>query len=159
LLLMGLSLAPLLAAALLGGSSPNAAAGEPCDEHGTRELVTRFIRAFNSGNVRQLDAVFARGMWWRWYSVGSTPGRRVQVAAYNRTTLIKYFRARHKQRERLVLRSFQYNGWSNGFANFQYELTRIADDMRPRVARTYVGKGAVSCFAGKLAVWSMGQES
>ena len=156
---MGLPLASLLAAALLGGASPNVATGESCDERGSRELVARFIRAFNAGNVKQLDAVFARGMSWRWYAVGSAPGRRVQVAAYNRTTLIKYFRARHKQRERLVLRSFQYSGWSNGFSNFHYELTRIADDMRPRVARTYVGKGSVSCFAGKLALWSMGQES
>jgi hypothetical protein len=158
LLLMGLPLASLLAAALIG-ASPNAAAGEACDERGSRALVTRFIRAFNSGNVRELNAVFARGMWWRWYAVGTAPGRRVQAAAYNRNTLTKYFRARHKQRERLVLRSFQYSGWANGYGNFQYELTRIADDIRPRLARTYVGRGAVSCWAGKLAVWSMGEES
>jgi hypothetical protein len=81
---------------------------------GSRELVVRFISAFNRGDVKRLDAVFARGMWWRWYSVGTAPGRRVQSAAYNRNTLIKYFRARHKKHERPVLESFQYTGWSNG---------------------------------------------
>lgn len=155
---MGASLVPLLAAALLG-SAPTAAAGAPCDERGSRKLVVSFIGAFNRGDVRRLDALFARGMGWRLYSVSSAPGRRIQTAAYNRTTLVKYFRARHKRHERLELRSFQFNGRSLGFVNFQYGLLRRADDMKAPTPRPYVGKGAVSCFAGKLAVWSMGEES
>jgi hypothetical protein len=156
LLLMGVSLAPLIAAALLG-SSPTAAAGAPCDELGSRELVTSFISAFNRGDVRRLDALFARGTWWRWYSVGSAPGRRIQGAAYNRQTLIKYFQARHKRHERLQLRSFQFHGHSLGFVNFEYQLLRRADDMK--APRVYDGKGAVSCWAGRLSVWSMGEAS
>jgi hypothetical protein len=158
LLLMGVSLAPLIAAALLS-SPPAAATGAACDEVGSRGLVTSFISAFNRGDVRRLDSLFAQGMWWRWYSVSTGPGRRIQNAAYNRQTLIKYFRARHKQHERLQLRSFQVNGHSLGFVNFEYQLLRRADDMKAPVPRLYVGKGAVSCWAGKLAVWSMGEES
>jgi hypothetical protein len=158
LLLMGTSLAPLLAAALLAGS-PTSATGESCNELGTHELVIQFIGAFNRGDLAQLDRLFARGMWWRWYAVGTAPGKRIQTAAYNRSTLVKYFRARHRKHERLQLRAFQYNGRSNGYANFQYEILRRADDMAGRSPRLYAGKGAMSCWEGRLAVWGMGEES
>jgi hypothetical protein len=158
LLLMGASLASLVAAALLT-VSPTASAGQSCDERGTRALVDRFITAFNRGDVKRLDRLFTRGMWWRWYAVGTAPGKRIQKAAFNRNTLVKYFRARHKQHERLELLSFQYNGRSNGYAHFQYELLRRADDMAAPLPRTYVGKGAMSCWTGRLAVWGMGEES
>jgi hypothetical protein len=156
LLLMGASLAPLLAAALLAGS-PAGANGESCNERGTQELVVQFIGAFNRGDLAQLDRLFARGMWWRWYAVGTAPGKRIQAAAYNRNTLVKYFRARHKRHEHLQLRSFQYTGRSDGYANFQYEILRRADDMARRAPRTYTGKGAMSCWEGRLAVWGMGE--
>jgi hypothetical protein len=155
---MAAPLVSLVAAALLP-LSPASAMGESCDERGSRELVTRFVAAFNRGDVKSLDRLFARGEWWRWYAVGSTPGKRIQKAAYNRTTLVKYFRARVHHRERLVLQSFQYNGRADGYAHFQYQLLRRADDMRKPVPRIYVGKGALSCWAGRLAVWSMGEES
>jgi hypothetical protein len=158
LLLMGASLASLVAAAMFA-SAPTASAGEPCDERGTRELVARFITAFNRGDVNRLDRLFARGMWWRWYAVGTAPGKRIQKAAYNRTTLTKYFRTRHRQRERLQLLSFQYVGRWDGYGHFQYELLRSAADMRAPQPRTYVGKGAMSCWTGRLAVWGMGEES
>jgi hypothetical protein len=155
---MGASLASVVAAALFT-ASPTVSVGQSCDEQGTRELVGRFITAFNRGDTTRLDRLFARGVWWRWYAVGTAPGKRIQSAAYNRNTLVKYFRARHKKHERLVLLSFQYNGRANGYAHFQYELLRRADDMNAPMPRTYVGKGAMSCWAGRLAVWGMGEES
>ena len=155
---MGASLASLVAAALLS-APPTAATGAPCNEIGGRELVMNFITAFNRGDVQRLDTLFARGTWWRWYSVSNAPGKRIQAAAYNRATLIKYFRARHRKHERLTLRSFQAGDRSLGFVNFQYEVLRRADDMKAPTPRLYVGKGAVSCWAGKIAVWSMGEES
>lgn len=155
---MGASLAPLLAAAFLAGS-PASSAGESCNEWGTRELVVEFIGAFNRGDFTQLDRLFARGMWWRWYAVGTAPGKRTQGPAYNRTTLLKYFRARHKKHERLQLRSFQYTGRSEGFAHFQYQVLRSADDIAGRSPRVYTGKGAMSCWVGRLAVWGMGEEA
>jgi hypothetical protein len=153
-----LMLAPLLAAVLLG-TPPAAATGAPCDERGSRELVVAFINAFNRGDVKRLNTIFARGMWWRWYSVSNAPGRRIQTAAYNRKTLIAYFRTRHKQHERLQLQSLQFNGRSSGFGHFEYELLRRADDIKSPTPRPYAGKGAVSCWAGKLSVWSMGEEA
>ena len=153
---MGVSLASLIAAALLS-SPPTATTGAACDELGSRKLVTSFITAFNRGDVRRLDALFARGTGWRWFSVSNAPGKRVQGAAYNRATLVKYFRTRHKRHERLQLRSFQFHGHSLGFVNFEYQLLRQADDMK--MPRVYDGKGAVSCWAGRLSVWSMGEAS
>jgi hypothetical protein len=98
-------------------------------------------------------------MWWRWYAVGSAPGKRIQKEAYNRTTLVKYFRTRHRKRERLQLLSFQYVGRWDGYGHFHYELLRSAVDMRAPLPRTYVGKGAMSCWTGRLALWGMGEES
>ena len=155
---MGASLAPLLAAALLAGS-PASATGESCNEQGTRELLGTFIGAFNRGDFAQLDQLFARGMWWRWYAVGTAPGKRIQAAAYNRKTLVQYFRARHKKHERLRLLSFQYGGRSDGYAHFQYEIQRSADDIAAPRSRTYTGKGAMSCWVGRLSVWGMGEET
>ena len=154
---MRILLVAALALVATTASPPAAVAGEVCDETGSHELVTTFISAFNRGDAATLDRVFARGMWWRWYAVGTAPGKRIQVAAYNRKTLLKYFGTRHKKHERLQLLSFQYNGRSNGYAHFQYELLRRADDMRAPRPRTYVGKGAMSCWAGRLSVWSMGE--
>lgn len=154
---MGLGLASLVAAALLG-TTPSAPAGETCDGRGTRALVVNFINAFNRGDTKQLDLLFARGMWWKWFSVGTAPGKRIQGAAYNRQTLLKYFKARHRRHERLELRMFRSaERGSTGYANFTYELVRKADDMRAPVL--YVGKGAMSCWTGNIAVWSMGAES
>jgi hypothetical protein len=156
LLLMSVAVASLVAAALIG-SGPASPAGERCDAAGTRELVDTFISAFNRGDMLQLDAVFARGMWWKWFAVGNTPGKRVQRAAYNRGSLMAYFRARHKKHERLQLRLFRSSvEGMEGYVNFTYKLVRRADDLR--TPRLYVGKGAMSCWTGNLALWNMGED-
>jgi hypothetical protein len=156
LLLMVLGLASLVAAALLG-ATPAAPTGESCDERGTRVHVARFITAFNRGDFKTLDRLFARGTGWRWYSVGTAPGRRTQGVAYDRKTLIKYFRARHKKHERLELQYLQFNGLSAGYGHFEFQVLRKADDISGKMPRTYFGKGAMSCWAGKLGVWAMGE--
>jgi hypothetical protein len=154
---MGLGLASLVATAFLG-MTPSAPATETCDVRGTRALVVNFVSAFNRGDTKRLDSLFARGPWWKWFSVGTAPGKRIQGAAYNRQTLLKYFTARHRRHERLQLRTFRSaERESLGYVNFSYELIRKADDMRMPVQ--YVGKGAMSCWTGNIAVWSMGAES
>ena len=154
---MVLGLASLAAAAVIG-ATPSAPAGETCDGRGTRALVVNFVNAFNRGDTKRLDSLFARGQWWRWFSVGTAPGKRIKGAAYNRGTLLKYFVARHRQHERLQLRVFRSAArGSLGYVNFSYELVRKADDMPTPVL--YVGKGAMSCWTGNIAVWSMGAES
>jgi hypothetical protein len=148
----------LVAAALLG-TTPSVPATETCDERGTRQHVARFISAFNRGDFTTLDRLFARGMGWRWYAVGTAPGRRIQGLAYDRKTLIRYFRARHRKHERLVLQYLQFNGLSAGYGHFEFQVLRKADDIPAPAPRTYHGKGAMSCWAGKLGVWAMGEAS
>ena len=103
---MFLGLASLAAASVIG-ATPSAPAGETCDGRGTRALVVNFVNAFNRGDTKRLDSLFARGQWWKWFSVGTAPGKRIQGAAYNRGTLLKYFVARHRRHERLQLRMFR----------------------------------------------------
>ena len=155
---MVLGLASLAATALLG-ATPAAPAGESCDERGTRVHVSRFISAFNRGDFKTLDRLFARGTGWRWYSVGTAPGRRIQGFAYERKTLVKYFRARHRKHERLELQYLQFNGLSSGYRHFAFQVLRTADDIPGKVPTVYHGKGAMSCWAGKLGVWAMGAAS
>jgi len=47
-----------------------------------------FAKAFNSGNLRRLDMLFARPPVFRWYS-SPAPGARMGAAAYRRGTLIR----------------------------------------------------------------------
>ena len=76
-----------------------------------------------------------------WYSTDA-PGERFNEDAYDRSTLVRYFAARHARGERLVLRWFRFNGNTNGsgdpYGNFQYTLVRSADDLEPT---RYHGKG------------------
>jgi hypothetical protein len=58
-----------------------------------------------------------------------------------------------------VLRSFQFNGTSpSGRGNFEFELTRSADD--GLASTPYGGKGAFDCEQSpfRLVVWSMARE-
>jgi len=116
-----------------------------------RDLVRRFVRAFNRGELAKLDRVFAREPRLKWYST-PPPGARLRAAAYRRGTLIRYFDRRHARGERLRLLRLRVN---SRIGDFEYRLVRRADDLDPTV---YDGKGAVDCFARPraIAVWSMG---
>ena len=109
-----------------------------------------------------LDGLFDREPAFQWYST-TAPGERLGAAAYDRSTLIRYFEQRHHVGERLRLRSFQFNGNSPEagvalYGNFEYGLIRAARDLdRAR----YHGKGAARCRRGgrdTIFVWSMGRE-
>ena len=127
-----------------------------CTAPEARTAVSRFVAEFNRGDLRALNRRFEPAGRFEWYST-SAPGQRFHDAAQDRATLIPYFKARHARHERLTLRSFQYNGTSLGLldGNFQYTLTRRADDLRPT---PYEGKGALFCHRGagdRIFVWSM----
>ena len=81
---------------------------------------------------------------------------RLGPAAYNRSTLIPYFRSRHRAGERLRLVRFRGNGNSNGYAHFGFAIERRARALRPTV---YEGKGAAICAASgdTISVWSIGR--
>jgi hypothetical protein len=152
------------AALLVSLSGPTVAQAEApkrCSGVEARTLVVRFIRAFNAGDLRRLDRLFAREPDFRWYSTDG-PGVRTGGAAYDRSTLIRYFARRHRLGERLKLRSFRFNGNSGAggdtYGNFEYGLIRRADDLPPT---RYYGKGAARCYRTRpdvVFVWSMGRE-
>jgi hypothetical protein len=149
--LLALALA-LVPAAALGAAPP--ADAEACVAGESRRVVERFVAAFNARNLLALDRVFAPADSFNWYSTGA-PGVRIRAAAYDRSTLIPYFRARHRADEKLRLVRFQANGNGNGYAHFQFRLERRTRTLAPTV---YQGKGAAICATSgdTISVWSVG---
>lgn len=118
-----------------------------------RPIVDRFVRAFNRGDLDELDSLFAQESdGWSWYAVGDRAGRRSLVAAKNRLNLIAYFDQRHRQHESLRIVDFNEN--SGG--NFDLALVRRADDLADGRPVRRLGKGRVICENGTLGVWSLG---
>lgn len=118
-----------------------------------RPIVDRFVRAFNRGELDELDGLFAQETeGWSWYAVGDLAGRRSLAAAKNRLNLIAYFDQRHRRHESLRIVDFKEN--SGG--NFQFVLIRRADDLADGRPVRRLGKGRVICEAGTLGVWSLG---
>jgi hypothetical protein len=115
-------------------------------------LVERFVVAFNSGDLEQLDAIFAAREQFRWYTTDA-PGKRL---GGTRGDLMGYFERRHLKHEHLQLQAVNFNGNSDGFGHFAYRLVRRASDLEPT---DYHGKGAAICGATDvIVVWSMARE-
>lgn len=131
-----------------------------CTAGEVETLVGRFIDAFNSGDLNGLDDVFAHEPEFEWYSTDA-PGERFTPLANGRPSLLPYFAGRHALGEQLTLRSFRFNGnsaRSQPYGNFEYGLTRSAEDLEPT---SYYGKGAAFCYSKRsdvIFVWSMGRE-
>jgi len=102
------------------------------------------MAAFNAGDYRRLDALFAGQSWFHWYS-SSAPGARFDPQAQRRNTLIAYFHARHAQRDRFRLVSFKFNGNSLGYGNFIWKMKRSAGDFHDGIWFTVEAKGAALC--------------
>lgn len=128
-----------------------------CTATEVRALADQFVRAFNAGDQPALQRLWAHaGHGFAWYSTDA-PGRRIDPAARDRSTLGAYFAERHAHQEALHLTSFQFNGNTPGYGNFQYTLIRQASDL---AATAYVGKGAAVCDTTPrtLGVWSMARD-
>jgi hypothetical protein len=124
-----------------------------CTPDGVRQIVERFTDAFNRGDLANLDQLVSDQRF-GWYSTDA-PGQRFNAEASDRSTLMAYFAARHRQHERLVLQSVDVTFTNPGAAGFVFRLTRSADDGLPPTA--YEGKGEVQCAvqASTLTVWAM----
>jgi hypothetical protein len=126
-----------------------------CTAQQVRGVVARFIVNFNDGDLRQVNRLFSPAGLFKWYSVSGPEGR-IDPVARDRSALIPYFANRHRQGERLTLRSFQYKDYGLGLSEFLYSLTRSARDLP---AMSYFGKGAVLCLQPRtISVWSMGPQ-
>jgi len=157
----GLGVSPIVAGArstLLPGNRPEVVMGHErpeklCTRLEVRALFFGFVDAFNKGDLRRLDGLFAREPDFEWYST-QAPGERFNSEAKNRSSLIPYFAERHALGEHLAVRSFRKNAGSN----FEYGLLRSAGDLQ---STRYYGKGAAHCYlkrADTIFVWSMGRE-
>ena len=143
----------LLAASPAAMAALAASGASQCTESSTRQVVTSFIDAFNKGDATRLDQLVAD------YSQYTTdaPGDFSSPAPRNRSELIAYFAQRHQAHERLTLESRQSSGQSANAFNFQFELTRSADDLP---AAPYTGSASVFCGNPSLTLinWGMGRE-
>jgi hypothetical protein len=134
-----------------------------CNASTVRPVIFAFTAAFNRGDQSRLRRVWSQ-LDFMWYSVTRTHGvprtQATHYVTYDRASMLRYFRARHRQRETLRIMRLSFNGVSGGFGNFQYWLTRRALDLAEGAPELYHGKGAASCrdFSPRLAVWSMGRE-
>ena len=151
-LLLALSLALAPAASSFGSELP--ADVEDCAAGEAQRVVQRYVRAFNARNLAALDRVFAPAASFNWFSTGA-PGSRLGPSAYDRSTLLRYFRARHRAGEHLRLVRFRGNGNANGYSHFQFFIERRARTLPPTV---YEGKGAAICAASgdTISVFSVG---
>src|SRR5207253_10915591 len=104
-----------------------------CTVPEVHQLVARFIRAFNAGTSGRLDALWAQDDHdgdagtpsFQWYSTGK-PGARFGRDAEDRSTLIPYFRARHRRGERFRLAWMSRGGNASGYFSFAFHIRRQA---------------------------------
>jgi hypothetical protein len=149
-----------VAATAAHASSPEARRVRDCRPGEVEHGVVAFTRAFNAGDIRKLDGLFARKgthgePGFQWYSTGP-PGARFGGAATNRSTLMSYFAARHRARERLtLLRLSGGNADDNAYADFAFQILRQARGLR---ATAFEGKGASICsrYGARIAIWAIG---
>jgi hypothetical protein len=151
------ALAICLAGAVPSPAPASEASSDPllCTASETRRLVTSFVRAFNRGDARTLNRLWARRPDFRWYTAFQSEPR-VGHSVFVRERLVPYFTRRHRQGERLRIVRFRFNGNGALHGHFEYRVQRTARDLTS--AQTlYDGKGAVVCFPKPraLAVWSM----
>ena len=139
-------------------TTPSQSATPPaagCTKARTRTLVNRFVAAFNRGDQRTINNLWASKVWFKWYSVTTEPGARTPQDSVRRDKLLPYLATRHSANEQLSITTLKINGVSGGgYQNFEFRLMRSADDL-PGGAVAYIGKGASTCSSGRLIVWVM----
>ncbi len=145
----------LLAGCQLGGTSGSPGTPNQCTPQGVRQVVERFIDAFNRGDVTQLDRLVSQQQF-VWYATDA-PGQRLNAEAYDRENLMAYFAARHRQHEHLVLNSLNVTFTNASRGGLWAYLTRSADD--GLLPTRYSSKGEVQCsiMPSSLTVWAMGR--
>jgi hypothetical protein len=125
-----------------------------CTAVTTKALVQKFVRNYDSGQVAAIDRLWAREPYFEWFSTRA-PGARLGPAAYNRSTLASYFRARVRAHENLrVIRLGAGYDAKRNIVNFAGKLVRRADHLPAGDPQDF--KGAVRCANRPLLiVWSM----
>lgn len=141
-----------------------------CSPREVATFLTGFFDDFNQGRIGALRRRFAaahphndslhydppaNGRFpFRWYSV--TRGR--AFAAYDRATLLRYFRSRRTRNEQLALLVVDVGAAGRGRAvAFSYVLRRAAADISLRAdEQPYAwGGGGMNCSPNSIYVWNM----
>jgi hypothetical protein len=125
-----------------------------CTAVTTKALVQKFVRDYDSGQVAAIDRLWAPEPYFQWFSTRA-PGARLGAAAYNRSTLASYFRARVRAHENLRVTKLGAGYEANRkIVNFAGKLVRRADHLPEGAPKDF--KGAVRCGNRPLLiVWSM----
>jgi hypothetical protein len=158
-----LGIAAVVAVAAVGAGeaissgATRATADRDCTATEARSAFDVVLTTFNSGDVAHLDEVIAPGPSFVWFS-DSGVGQRLGDKSKDRSTLARYFKQRHRQRDRLTVVSWHGGGNSNGYSHFQFVANRSSLEELPS---RYEGKGAVICddSGNRIAVWSMGRKA
>lgn len=145
----------LLTGCQLLTTSGSPGASKQCTPEGVRQVVERFVDAFNRGDITQLDRLVSQQQF-AWYATDA-PGQRLNAEAYDRENLMAYFAARHRQHEHLVLNSLNVTFTNASRGGLWALLTRSADDGLPPTR--YSSKIEVQCstLPNSLTVWAMGR--
>jgi hypothetical protein len=150
-------LAALATTALLSPVVAPSDAAERACARATASLVPRWIDAYNTGDLRRLDRIFAPAGTFMWYS-SPAPGIRLRAAAKDRSTLLPYFLARHRAGDRLRIVHWKFNSRRarDDEGGFEFTLRRRARDYRGGRPFTLQGKGSIACARRQISVVSLG---
>lgn len=129
------------------GTTSSVADGQDCTESATRQVVDSFIDALNRGDTARLKQLFSDFVSY----ATDAPGAFSSPSPRSRSDLIDYFTRRHKVHERLKLESFVFHTSSTGMGEFEFEVTRSADD--GLASTPFGGKGAVWCRTSPHTLW------
>lgn len=146
------ALALLVAATgAVGGGQP--AAPVRCPAATQVRLVRSFVAAFNAGNARAVDRLFAPEPAFQWLSALGPDGR-AGKRAEDRSTIGAYIRRRHRRHDHLILVGFGSTD-DQGRINLSLLIRRRADDYRP--PKLIPAKQDTTCAGRRpsLIVWSM----
>lgn len=131
-----------------------------CRPQEVGELVVEFFAAINDGAI-DTASFFAPDM--EWYSItewSRDSGKRHFVSyGYEPERLGSYFQRRIRQHEQLHLLEIDvaYERARN-LGHVAYAIERTADDL-PSSEPIVIGKGAIDCDTGTIAVWSMSHDT
>jgi hypothetical protein len=119
-----------------------------CTPAEARQAFAEFVSAYNRGDLRRLDSLFARQPAFAWYS-SNAPGARLNRAAARRDTLIAYFSDRHLDRDRLRPVEISVITAAPHQTGLSLELRRRAADYRGGRWLSVAGKAALACHDGR----------
>ncbi|HEX2240461.1 MAG TPA: nuclear transport factor 2 family protein [Actinomycetota bacterium] len=147
-------------------SKSTSSAARSCDRQSVAALVRNFVNAYNKGDAERLDSMWASEPDFEWYSV--SPDERERDDAYQRETLIPYFRERHQLGDRLRLKTLRV-GPEDDQGNFGIGYRLHRRSQQQDATGRYHGKASakevmtppsvdgVSLSKCVLFVWSMGK--